>query len=211
MQYRDLVALDPANAYRDFADTSPQPSNYNGLNTLREKLWVALRKGGGVMLFDVNEDAEGEASVLTMIDETLKRAAGMNAEERGLHITVVLNNEELIFSKDDGMGEAFIDGNGRVLVPLRKSAEALGAAVAYDEAERAAVIDLNGVNVRAPIDAAYITVNGAREETDTKTLLLNGRTFIPLRAVFSALGYEATWQGASRTVYLDAAAGSREE
>jgi GH18 family chitinase len=204
MQYRDLTALDPANAYRDFAETSPLPSYYNGLNTLREKLWIALGKAGGVMLFDVNEDAEEEASVVRMIDETLKQAAGLSAEERKKHITVILNDRELPFSKDGGMGLPFINASGRILMPLRKSMEAAGAQVAFDEKTKTVDVDLGGVRVQAPIGEAYILVNGARVATDTEATLQDGRTFIPLRAIFSAFGYEIAWHAVSRTVYLHA-------
>ena len=44
-QYRFLVEKDKENAYRDYAATTPYESTYNGLNTLREKTMLALRKG----------------------------------------------------------------------------------------------------------------------------------------------------------------------
>lgn len=73
LQYRQLVDINPDYAYTDYAPTTPLESYYNGLNTLREKTIIALNKAGGVMLFDVNEDAsDDEYSAVSMIDKLLK-------------------------------------------------------------------------------------------------------------------------------------------
>jgi len=73
LQYRHLVDINPDYAYKDYAPTTPLDSYYNGLNTLREKTIIALNRAGGVMLFDVNEDAsEDEYSAVSMIDRLLR-------------------------------------------------------------------------------------------------------------------------------------------
>ena len=46
-QYRFLVEMNKENAYKDYLKTEPLESTYNGLNTLREKTMIALRKAGG--------------------------------------------------------------------------------------------------------------------------------------------------------------------
>lgn len=73
MQYRHLVALNPEYALVDYAPTTPLESYYNGMNTLREKTIIALNKAGGVMLFDVNEDTNDQYSIVSMINNMLKR------------------------------------------------------------------------------------------------------------------------------------------
>jgi chitinase len=40
-QYRHLVELDRDNAYKDYVNTVPLESTYNGFNTLREKTMIA--------------------------------------------------------------------------------------------------------------------------------------------------------------------------
>ncbi len=73
LQYRHLVDINPDYAYKDYAPTTPLDSYYNGLNTLREKTIIALNRAGGVMLFDVNEDApDDKYSVVSMIDRLLR-------------------------------------------------------------------------------------------------------------------------------------------
>lgn len=72
LQYRQLVDINPDYAYIDYAPTAPLESYYNGLKTLREKTVIAMKRAGGVMLFDVNEDTQDdETSVVTMIDQLL--------------------------------------------------------------------------------------------------------------------------------------------
>lgn len=71
-QYRHLVAEDPEFAYADHAASAIGDSHYNGLPTLSRKTLLAYEKAGGVMLFDVNEDATGDLSAVSMIDCVLK-------------------------------------------------------------------------------------------------------------------------------------------
>ena len=71
-QYRHLAAENPDFAYADHAASAIGDSCYNGLPTLCRKTLLAFEKAGGVMLFDVNEDANGPLSVVSMIDDVLK-------------------------------------------------------------------------------------------------------------------------------------------
>ena len=75
-QYRHLAAENPDFAYTDHAASAIGDSYYNGLPTLCRKTLLAYEKAGGVMLFDVNEDANGPLSVVSMIDDVLKDLDG---------------------------------------------------------------------------------------------------------------------------------------
>src|SRR5665648_1032497 len=130
-QYRFLVEMNRENAYRDYVNTEPLESTYNGLNTLREKTMIALRTAGGVMLFDVNEDTYDDSSVVSMIDDTLTAMEGLSREEISNYIWVVIDNEPVSFTSKDGMGMPFINENNRTLVPVRKLLESIGAEVSY--------------------------------------------------------------------------------
>lgn len=203
MQYRHIVQLNPENAYQDYAETAPLKSYYNGLNTLREKTMVALRKAGGVMLFDVNEDTLGGTSVVSMIDDTLNHTAGMSKSELQRHITVILDGRELVFDPKEGMGTSYIDGNNRTLVPLRKLLEAIGAEVTYEESTHEVTAVKDQVTVKAIIGEKQITVNGKDVPLDTKAVIKDNRTYLPLRAVLESFGYHVIWHDVSHTVYLD--------
>ena len=202
-QYRHLVAENPDYAYVDFAATQPAESYYNGLNTLREKTMIALKKAGGVMLFDVNEDTGDETSVVSMIHNLLKRTENLSKQEMNQHVTVILDHRELTFLEEEGYGKPFIDERNRTLIPVRKPLEAIGASVSYDAEHRIVTASKNGITVKIPIGENTITVNDSNVVMDTKAVIKDGRTYIPLRAVFSAFGYDLNWHDNSKTVYLN--------
>lgn len=201
-QYRHLVAENPEYAYLDYVASAPLESYYNGLNTLREKTFIAMKKAGGVMLFDVNEDTDDETSVVSMIHGLLSRTGGSSQKELKRHVTVILNGRELAFLKEEGYGVPFIDENNRTMIPFRKPVEAIGANVSYDKDSRTVTAVKGDVTVRLTIGESVISVNGREDVMDTKAVILDDRTYIPLRAVFSAFGYDFTWHGNSNTVYI---------
>lgn len=202
MQYRHLVALNPEYAFVDYAPTTPLESYYNGMNTLREKTIMALNKAGGVMLFDVNEDTNDEYSIVSMIDNLIKRTENLSKDELNEYITVLLDNRELVFLEEEGFGVPFINESGRTMIPLRKPLEAIDADVSYDGISRVVTAVKDDTIVKIPIDKNIIYVNGKEIETDTKAIIKDSRTYFPLRAVLEAFGYKAEWHNNSRTVIL---------
>lgn len=204
-QYRFLVDMDRENAYKDYADTEPLKSTYNGLNTLREKTMLSLRKAGGVMLFDVNEDTYDETSVISMIDETLTAMDGLNKEEINNYIGVVVDNKPLAFQPGDGMGMPFIDGNNRTLVPVRKLLESIGAKVDYtaDTAGKVTSVsaEKNGTKINVNIDSDKYSVNGKTLTMDTAAVIKEGRTYLPARPVLEAFGYDMSYSQLGKCVY----------
>lgn len=202
IQYRHLVEQNPEFAYTDYVATQPLESYYNGINTLREKTLIALRKAGGIMLFDVNEDTEDETSIVSMIDDLLTRTVHLSNEELGQYITVIFDKKELAFLEDEGHGIPFIDKNNRTMIPMRKPLESIGADVTYDANNRIAIASKEGTTIKIPIGKSTIDVNGQKVAIDTEAIIKDGRTYIPLRAVFSAFGYDVEWHNNSKTIYL---------
>lgn len=203
MQYRQLVAADVNNAFVDFVpagQASPLDSYYNGLNTLREKTALAYRKAGGVMLFDINEDATDEYSVLSMVHDVKREADAMGREAFDRKVLVFLNNRVLSFAPQQG--DAFIDEQNRTLLPLRGTLEAIGAEVVYHEEIQTIEITQGETIVCVTIDSPVITVNGQVREMDTQAVIKEGRTYIPARAVLEAFGYTLQWHEDSQAVYI---------
>lgn len=119
----------------------------------------------------------------------------------------------------------FVDDNGRTLVPLRPVAEAMGMTVEWDSANGVAIFhgDLyyNGAEARGtmefPIGKATATFTcafpktGAKDvtetvEMDTAAVVINDRTYAPVRYLAEAFGYAVDWDGRTGTVgvYSDA-------
>ncbi|HEX6988944.1 MAG TPA: copper amine oxidase N-terminal domain-containing protein, partial [Bacillota bacterium] len=92
---------------------------------------------------------------------------------------------------------------GRTLIPLRAVFEALGAEVAWHEAERKVTAVRGGRTVSLRIDLRLACLDAAcRSATllDVPARIHQERTFVPLRFVATALGAGVDWNPATRTV-----------
>jgi chitinase len=204
-QYRFLVEQDKENAYKDHIIAESVRSSYNGLNTLREKTMMAFRKAGGVMLFDVNEDTYDETSAVSMIHDTLKVLDGLSDLEIDDYVWIVINNQPIYFNKNDGMGFPFIDENSRTLVPARKILETVGAVVDYASDDKGLVTSVSAVLNETKLtiyigDNKYL-VNGEVMAMNTVAIIKDGRTYLPVRTMLEAFGFEVTYSEAGKCVY----------
>jgi GH18 family chitinase len=69
--YRTLLANDPATASGDRILFKGVEQNYNGPATIRRKTELALQLVGGVMIWELSQDARGSDSLLRVIGETI--------------------------------------------------------------------------------------------------------------------------------------------
>ena len=68
--YAQLVAVDPANAYRDCTTVNGAQACYNGRPTIQRKTEWALANAGGMMNWELSLDATAAPSLVSAIDET---------------------------------------------------------------------------------------------------------------------------------------------
>ena len=69
--YRTLLANDPATASGDRIHFKGVEQNYNGPATIRRKTELALQLAGGIMIWELSQDARGNDSLLRVIGETI--------------------------------------------------------------------------------------------------------------------------------------------
>ncbi|MFZ9218444.1 MAG: glycosyl hydrolase family 18 protein [Candidatus Limnocylindrus sp.] len=69
--YRTLLASDPATANGDRILFRGVEQNYNGPATIRRKTQLALERAGGIMIWELSQDARGDDSLLRVIGETV--------------------------------------------------------------------------------------------------------------------------------------------
>ena len=69
--YRTLLANDPATANGDRIRFKGVEQNYNGPATIRRKTELALQSVGGIMIWELSQDARGSNSLLRVIGETI--------------------------------------------------------------------------------------------------------------------------------------------
>ena len=115
-------------------------------------------------------------------------------------ITVELDGKEIIYNNHTGF--PFLDTADRTQVPLRKTMETFGASVDWDSQSQTATIVKDDTTVQVIFGRTYILVNGKNVPTDTEPLLIEDRTYLPIRAVAEAFGATVTWQDWSNTVQI---------
>lgn len=96
---------------------------------------------------------------------------------------------------DDNTGYPFISAEGRTLVPLRATMEAFGATVRWDQETQTALVTKNETTVAVTIGENRIFRNGTEIPNDAAAVIVNGRTYLPIRAVLEALYATVGWDG----------------
>ncbi len=96
----------------------------------------------------------------------------------------------------DAVGDAdAIIKNGTTLVPLRFISERFGANVAWDSDTKTVVINNADTSIKCQIGDSAVIVNGERRETTNPAEIVDGRTYVPLRAISTAFGAEVGYVG----------------
>ncbi len=96
----------------------------------------------------------------------------------------------------------FIDENARTLVPIRFIAEEMGAEVGWDGKTELVTIEKEGVLINLTIGEQKAQVNEAWKTFDTKAMLKNARTMVPLRFISETIGAAVEWDENTKTVYI---------
>ncbi|TYQ15769.1 UNVERIFIED_CONTAM: copper amine oxidase-like protein [Acetivibrio alkalicellulosi] len=113
-----------------------------------------------------------------------------------VRVTVDGNN---VFFPD---ANPFIDENGRTLIPVRFVVEDLGAKVDWNPQYKEVYITKNDVRVLIRINQTHIFINDQMKTMDTKAIIKDDRTYVPIRYVAEALGASVDWDSGSRTVII---------
>ena len=115
------------------------------------------------------------------------------------------------------LGKPYIQ-NGRTFVPLRILSEDLGYKVTWIQEKQTAVVEKGKTKVEIKIGESTALVNGVRKNIDvsedgvvrdTKALIKDGRTYVPVRFIAEAMGEKVEYRqpGSSnvtvRTVYIN--------
>ena len=102
-------------------------------------------------------------------------------------ISVFYNGSELYFDQAPEIE------NDRVLVPMRKIFERLGAEVQWEERTRTVTAVAGETEIILQLDNPKMLKNGESIELDTPPRLKGERTLVPIRAVSEGLGAKVEW------------------
>lgn len=95
----------------------------------------------------------------------------------------------------------FIKDN-RTFVPIRFVSEALGAKVNWVDSEKKVEIVLKDISISLWIDKYFAYVNGVEKKLDTAPMIVDSRTFVPVRFVSENLGASVGWDAHEQKVSI---------
>ena len=96
--------------------------------------------------------------------------------------------------------------NSVTYVPLRDFSESMvESEILWDGANMTATVKSDGLLLLVGIGKAYVEGNGRPLYSGNKNLILDGKTYAPIRAVALAMGGEVSWNASSRTASVEKA------
>jgi plastocyanin len=110
-------------------------------------------------------------------------------------VKVTLNGDTLSLSQT-----YIVDG--RLVVPYRAIAEKLGASVNYNASEKSVTVKKGSKVIELTIGSNVATVNGKRTTLDVTAVIIDSRTYVPIRFLSENLGLTVQYNNASKSVSL---------
>ena len=90
----------------------------------------------------------------------------------------------------------------RIMVPMRKIFEELGATVEWDNPSQTATGIKDGTVIEITLDTDVMYKNGVPSKLDVYATSMDGRTLVPLRAISEGFGCDVLWVQKSQSVMI---------
>lgn len=107
------------------------------------------------------------------------------------------------FNQDTGF--PYLTSAGRTMMPVRVCLDSIGCEVDWDGKSSTVFTRKGETKVDIPVGKETIYVNEKAVPVDVGAVLKNGRTYLPLRAVLEAYGYQVDWDGKTGIVSASSA------
>lgn len=111
-------------------------------------------------------------------------------------ITVEIDNNIINFDVDPEIK------NDRVMVPVRKIFEELGASVSWNENTRTVTGTRDNITIKLNIESNVMYKNSQMILLSPSPFIVNGRTLVPIRVISESFDYDVSWNEASRKVII---------
>ena len=92
--------------------------------------------------------------------------------------------------------------DGVTYVGLREFSERLGAVVTWDASKLQARVKSTALDLTARIGDSFITANGKKLSSPGRVFIESGRTYVPIRIIGTAFGYETAGKNQSFSAVL---------
>lgn len=127
--------------------------------------------------------------------------------EKGLTLKLQINNPVMTVNGtekniDDNMTTPVITG-GRTLVPIRVIVEAMGGSAEWDAASKTAVLKYGNDEIRLVADSTTAFLNNESVEIDTASVIINGRTMLPIRFIAESFNFNVDWDPNEKTITIE--------
>ncbi len=115
-------------------------------------------------------------------------------------VEVLLNARKMAFPD----AKPFQDENSAVMVPIRFISEKLGAKVGYAQSSGKQTVTLktDKHSVTMTVGSSTVVVDGESKTYDSKIIVKQQRTYVPLRLVSEGLGQTVDWDQISKWVWI---------
>ncbi|MFT4145154.1 MAG: stalk domain-containing protein [Mobilitalea sp.] len=119
-------------------------------------------------------------------------------------ITVTVNNKSLKYNASPYISK------GEVMIPLRQTAEALGASVRWDRKNKTAWLDIDMMHLELVVGKSEFYIHrdadfsGIPETVKLKTSIkfTCGKIFVPGQSVFESIGAKVSWDSSKRVLSI---------
>ncbi|MDR2940922.1 MAG: copper amine oxidase N-terminal domain-containing protein [Clostridiales bacterium] len=112
------------------------------------------------------------------------------------HVHIIINNLNL----PSDTNPIILDN--RLLVPIRAISENLGAEVLWEGATRQATVVSGTTTIRFTLDSQVAYINNVAVTLDTKPVVRDNRSLLPMRFVAENIGAHVAWSANTRTVFI---------
>ncbi len=102
------------------------------------------------------------------------------------------------------MNDAPFLKDGTTYAPLREISDLFGAkSVDWDEETETAIIEFEEKIIEMPINERFAYIDGEKVPLSSKIMLVNARTYVPVRFISEHLGADVSWDAPYYTVVIE--------
>ncbi len=92
--------------------------------------------------------------------------------------------------------------NGQAYLPIRSVSESFGAAVDWDQESLTVTVSTEYATITSRINNTTAYIDGEPTQIDGPSLLLAGRTYVPLRFISESLGLQVDWHAPTQIIQI---------
>lgn len=122
------------------------------------------------------------------------------------NVNVQLNGKNIDFTDNEGNKVEAQIINSRTMVPMRKIFELLGASIEWNGGNRTVLATKDDISIKLQIgnEIAEVIRDGKTEKVklDSKPVIVNNRTLVPLRFISESLEKQVGWDAQNQTAII---------